>query len=235
MFHGNFHTPRPASDRGFTLLETIVALLVLTVGVVATAFVAARSLSTSRQSKFMALATELASEKLEDLSRWDFNDPNVCVQSGDTSEGSITPPPAAPAPLKSITCPGGATAMSVAYYDLVSVDTPIGTTDCSNPTYGCFSEAVYGTDGTLNGENGYTVTSHSPDGTVTVTPPSGTAPSIPVTFDRRWLIEASPVVNGLTITGARRVTVLVTLLDTSLYQATSVYVPVTFQMSIVRP
>jgi hypothetical protein len=195
--------------------------------VVGTAFVAARSLSTTRQSKFMTLAAELASEKLEDLSRWDFNDPNVCVQSGDTSEGSITPPPAAPAPLKSITCPvSGATAYSVAYYDLVSVDTPIGTTDCSNPTYGCFSEAVYGTDGTTNG---YTVTSHSPDGTVTVTPPSASPPSIPVTFDRRWVIEASPVVNGTTITGARRVTVLVTLMDAS------VYPPVSFQMSMVRP
>jgi hypothetical protein len=195
--------------------------------VVGTAFVATRSLSTTRQSKFMTLAAELASEKLEDLSRWDFNDPNVCVQSGDTSEGSITPPPAAPAPLKSITCPvSGATAYSVAYYDLVSVDTPIGTTDCSNPTYGCFSEAVYGTDGTTNG---YTVTSHSPDGTVTVTPPSASPPSIPVTFDRRWVIEASPVVNGTTITGARRVTVLVTLMDAS------VYPPVSFQMSMVRP
>jgi prepilin-type N-terminal cleavage/methylation domain-containing protein len=230
MFHRNFQPPRPASDRGFTLLETIVALIVLTVGVVATAFVAARSLSTTRQSKFMALATELASEKLEDLSRWNAGDPNVCVQSGDTSEGSITPPPAAPAPLKSITCPvSNATAMSVAYYDLVSVDTPIGTSDCSNPTYGCFSEAVYGTDGTLNGENGYTVTSHSPDGTVTVTPPSASPPSIPVTFDRRWLIEADPIVNGLTVTGARRVTVLVTLMDAS------VYPPVSFQMSMVRP
>jgi hypothetical protein len=43
------------------------------------------------------------------------------------------------------------------------------------------------------------------------------------------VIEANPVVNGVTITGARRVTVLVTLLDAS------VYPPVTFQMSTVRP
>lgn len=216
-----FRPTRPASDRGFTLLETIVALIVLTAGVVATATVAARSMSTSRQSRYMALAAELASEKLEDLDRWDANDPNVCVQSGDTSEGSIT----ADAPLKSITCPAGASA-SVAYYDVISVSTGTGTTDCPNPTYGCFTEAVYGTDGT---KNGYTTTSHSPDGTVTVTPPSGTPTSIAGTFDRRWVIEANPVVNGVTITGARRVTVLVTLLDAS------VYPPVTFQMSTVRP
>lgn len=225
-----FRPTRPASDHGFTLLETLVALIVLTIGVVATATVAARSLGTARQSKFMALAAELASEKLEDLSRWDANDPNVCVQSGDTSEGSLT----ADAPVKSITCPTGAIA-SVAYYDLVSVNTATGTTDCPSPTYGCFTESVYGTDGTMSGENGYTTTSHSPDGTVTVTPPSGTATSIVGTFDRRWVIEQDPVVNGVTITGARRVTVLVTLLDTSLYQGTSVHLPVTFQMSMVRP
>jgi type II secretory pathway pseudopilin PulG len=213
-------------------LETLVALVVLTIGVLVTALLASRSLSTARQSKFMALAAELASEKLEDLSRWDAKDPNVCVQSGDTSEGSIF----ADAPLKSITCPvSGATAY-VAYYDLVSVNTSTGTTDCPNPTYGCFTEAVYGTDGTTgSGHNGYTITSHSPDGTVTVTPPSGTAPSIPVTFDRRWVIEADPVVNGVTITGARRVTVLVILQDISLYQAGSTHIPVSFQMSIVRP
>jgi len=219
---------RPASNHGFTLLETLVALIVLTVGVVGVATVAARNLGTSRQSKFMALAAELASEKLEDLSRWDANDPNVCVQSGDTSEGSLT----SDAPLKNITCPSGASSLTVAYYDLVSVNTSTGTTDCSNPTFGCFTEAVYGTDGTTNG---YTTTSHSPDGTVTVTPPSGTASSIAGTFDRRWVIEANPVVNGVTLTGARRITVLVTLLDTSLYQGTRFNLPVTFQMSIVRP
>lgn len=206
----------------------MVALIVLTLGVVATATVAARSLGTSRQSKFMALAAELSSEKLEDLTRWDASDPNVCVQSADTSEGSIT----ADAPLKSITCPSGASALSVAYYDHVSVNVGTGSTDCPNPTYGCFTEAVYGTDGTTNG---YTTTSHSPDGTVTVTPPSGTASTIAVTFDRRWVIEANPVVNGVTITGARRVTVFVTLVDTSLYQGSSTSLPVTFQMSIVRP
>ncbi len=221
---------RLASEHGFTLLETVVALLVLTIGVVATATVAARSLSTSRQSKYMALAAELASEKLEDLTCWGAGDPNVCVQAGDTSEGSIS----ADAPLKTITCPvSGATANTVAYYDHVSMNVGTGTTDCPNPTYGCFTEAVYGTDGIAN--NGYTTTSHSPDGTVTVTPPSGTASTVPVTFDRRWVIEADPVVNGTTITGARRVTVLVTLMDTSLFQAGPTYIPVTFQMSIVRP
>ena len=66
-----FRPTRTASDRGFTLLETLVALIVLVVGVVATATLAAHCMSTNRQSKYISLAAELASEKLEDLSRWD--------------------------------------------------------------------------------------------------------------------------------------------------------------------
>jgi Tfp pilus assembly protein PilV len=216
------------------LLETLVALIVLTVGVIATAALAARCTTSASQSKYMSLAAQLASEKLEDLSRYDANDPNVCVQSGDGSEGSI----AADAPLKSITCPppSGASSPSVAYYDQVSVSTTTGTTDCPNPTYGCFTEVVYyNSNGTTNG---YTVTSHSPDGTVIVTRPTATPSALAVTFDRRWVIEQDPVVNGVPITGSRRVTVLVTLMGTPLPQQTfyaPVTVPVSFQMSMVRP
>jgi hypothetical protein len=59
-----------------------------------------------------------------------------------------------------------------------------------------------------------------------------------VTFKRNWVIEQDPVVNGVTITGVRRVTVLVTLMGTpishSIFYA-PLAVPVTFQMSMVRP
>ena len=227
-----FHRISASLDRGFTLLETLVALIVLTVGVVASAALATRCLTSASQSKYMSLAAQLASEKLEDLSRFDTNDPNVCVQTGDTSEGSIT----ADAPLKSITCPTGASSPGVAYYDQVSVSTATGTSDCPNPTYGCFSEVVYyNSNGTTNG---YTVTSHSPDGTVTVTRPSSTPNSAAVTFDRRWVIEQDPVVNGVTITGSRRVTVLVSLMGTPTPQVgfyAPLTVPVMFQMSMVRP
>jgi hypothetical protein len=48
-------------------------------------------------------------------------------------------------------------------------------------------------------------------------------------FHRRWLIEQDPVVNGVTLTGSRRITVLVTLSNLSVRPA------VNFQMSTVRP
>jgi Tfp pilus assembly protein PilV len=47
-------------------------------------------------------------------------------------------------------------------------------------------------------------------------------------FHRRWLIEPDPVVNGVTLTGSRRVTVLVTLDNRPGH-------PINFQMSLVRP
>jgi len=222
-----FRPTKAAFDRGFTLLETLVALIVLTMGVVATATVAARSLSTSRQSKFMALASELASEKLEDLNRWDPDDPQICVPTGSLSVGSLTQD----TPAQTTTCPGGASA-TVNYYDNIAMNTVVSgaNSPCPDTTYGCFSEIV----STLsNGSTTYLTTVHPPSGQIqTLT--TSTAPTV-YTFDRRWVIEANPVVNGVTITGARRVTVLVTLLDTSLYQGTSTYVPVTFQISIVRP
>jgi Tfp pilus assembly protein PilV len=227
------------SNQGFTLLETLTALVVLMVGVIAVATLAARCTTSASQSKYMSLAAQLASEKLEDLSRYDANDPNVCVQSGDGSEGSIT----ADAPLKNITCPSTSSSSgasgTVAYYDQVSVNTATGTVDCPNPTYGCFTEVVYYNSNGTTSPNGYTVTSHSPDGTVTVTRPTTPPTALAVTFDRRWVIEQDPVVNGVTITGSRRVTVLVTLIGTPLPQGGSLYapltVPVTFQMSMVRP
>ena len=211
-----------AWGKGFSLLETLVALFVLAVGILATALLAARTMSTGRQSKYMSLATTLASEKLEDLSRWDATNPNVCVQSADTLEGSITSDAAA----HTITCPSGASA-TVAYYDWIFMNTT-GSTDCPNTTYGCFMETVY------NSTNGnYSTVYHAPDGTVTLSSSTTAPTSSGITFKRRWVIEANPVVTTtsgtVTLTGSRRVTVLVLLMDAT------VQPPVSFQMSTIRP
>lgn len=72
----------------------------------------------------------------------------------------------------------------------------------------------------------FTIT-HTPS-TITT---SNTAPSTTSTIDfhRRWVIEKNPVVSGTTMTGMLRITVLVSLTNSSIQP------PVTFQMSIVRP
>jgi len=185
-------------------MEVMVAIFILTVGLLATAALMAKMIATGQSSKYMTVASTLASEKLEDLNRWDPDDPQVCVASGSTTEGSLTADI-----MQTTTCPAGASG-TVSYYD----DVAIGATN------GAFSETVSSTSG---GATVYVTTVHAADGSIQATT-SSTAPTTPETFHRRWIIEAnSPV------TGVRRVTVLVTLLDQS------VQPPVTFQMSMVRP
>ena len=222
-----FRSIRTASDRGFTLLETLVALIVLVVGVVATATLAAHCMNTNRQSKYMSLAAEMASEKLEDLNRWDSDDPQICVPAGSSSAGSLTKDvlqtTTCPPPLNMCSSTGNSAVVN--YYDDICMAT-VNSTDCPNTTYGCFSETVSSPG---SGSTVYTTTTHAPDGTITVTNPT-TMPT--PTFHRRWIIEANTPVAGdssICLPGTRRVTVLVTLMDLT------VQPPVTFQMSMVRP
>src|SRR4029077_9981234 len=81
--------PRKAPARGFTLVETLIAMVILSVGLVALGGLAAQSWNGTPRSGFSALAAHLATEKLEDLSRWPTFDPNVYAASG-TTVGSLT-------------------------------------------------------------------------------------------------------------------------------------------------
>ena len=206
---------KQARDQGFTLLECLIAIFILSVGVMAMALLGARMMSTGQQSKYMSVAATLASEKLEDLNRWKGDyDVAVCVPTGSTTVGSLTTDV-----LQTTTCPVGLQSGSVAYYDDVTLTLTNGNGDCPNSTTGCFAETVSSVN---NGNAQYTTTYHSPDGVIGTAPPSGTAP--PTTFHRRWVIEGNQPVNGV-----RRVTVLVTLMNQTIRPGA------VFQMSIVRP
>jgi len=206
--------PRPAGNGGFTLLEVMVAIFVLTVGVVSVAALAGTMMTTGNRSKYLSLEATLASEKLEDLNHWSANAVQVCVPTGSTSVGSLTSDV-----LQTTTCPLGASS-SVSYYDDVNINFSNRSTDCVSSLGGCFAETVASQ---VAGTTQYTTTYHSPDGTVTVVT-TATAPTN-MTFHRRWIIEAnSPV------TGVRRITVLVTLSSTNVQPFEA-----NFQMSLVRP
>jgi len=181
---------RPRTANGFSLLEVLVATFVLTIGLLATAALVAKMIATGQSSKYMTLASTLASEKLEDINRWDPDDPQVCVPTGSTTVGSLTADV-----MQTTTCPGG-TSGTVSYYDEVAI----------GATNGAFSETV---SSTSNGSTVYVTTVHAADGSIQTTT-SSTAPTTPETFHRRWIIEANSPVNGV-----RRVTVLVTLMDQS--------------------
>jgi hypothetical protein len=106
---------------------------------------------------------------------------------------------------------------SINYYDDI---------DLVNAT-GQVSETVSSTSGSTTT---YTSVIHNATGYVqsssnTAAPTGGGI----VAFHRRWLIEEDPIVNSITLTGSRRITVLVTLTNQS------VKPEVTFQMSLVRP
>jgi hypothetical protein len=174
-------------------MEVLIAMFILTVGLMAMASLMAQSLSGTDTARYLGLATTLVSEKLEDLNRWPAADPHV------VAGGSLT---------------SDAAAGSLNYYDDV---------DLSN-TNGNVSETISNTSGTysnvIHNATGYVNTA------ATTAPPAGSGI---LTFHRRWLIEADPTVNGVTLTGSRRVTVLVTLTNVA------VKTPVSFQMSLVRP
>lgn len=191
-----WHAPlghRPDARRGFTILEVLVAIAVLAIGMSAMAMLIASSLAGTERARFMALATTLASEKLEDLNRWRSVDPHVAIGGNllmDTTVGTLN------------------------YYDDV---------DLSNTT-GQISE----TTGLSGG--GYSTLVHKSTGEVdpnnNTAAPSGSGT---LDFHRRWLIESNPVVNSITLTGIRRVTVIVTMPNSTTVP------PVSFQMSTVRP
>src|SRR3984893_11644127 len=197
---------RPVKQGGFTLIETMVAIAVLTIGLMGAAALMTRMLSDSGRSRYMSVAAILASEKLEDLNRFPADDPAVVVPSGPTA-GSLTADTS-----QSVTV--GANTETVDYFDVVQLSSGNGG----------ISENSRGKDGT--GSTVYTTITHQPDGTVVSTVNAALPPVAQdtVTFNRRWVIEIDqPVV------GVRRISVLVTLKNPLLSQA------VTFQNSMVRP
>jgi len=220
-------------EKGFSLLEVMVAIIVLSIGLLSAAILMANIYSYSLRSRYISMATQLASEELEDLSRWPANynttppfiDPHIMVPAGldtcgmpnETCIGSITYPVQGSSPATSgmgpvnITANGAATPTPVSYYDTVVLTTQNGQMSESylNPNS---QTQPFGT-----------LTFYS-DGTPPTVSYSATPNSAGMTFTRQWMIEQDQPLAGL-----RRITVLVTLMDMTIQP------PVTFQMSMVRP
>jgi prepilin-type N-terminal cleavage/methylation domain-containing protein len=196
---------RTRHQRGFTLVETLIAMAIMAIGLLGAAALMSQMSISSNDSRYMSVEALLASEKLEDLNHYPNGDPNVTVPAG-TIVGDLT---ADAAPL---TIAG----RQVAYSDTVQISSGAGSIE----------EVTSGTN--AGGVATYTSITHKPDGTVvSVTTPSTTAPTKTpdmLLFKRRWTIEKDqPVANVL------RMTVRVLLINGTRNQTT------TFQSSIVRP
>ena len=173
-----------------------MAITVLAIGLSSMAALVAQTLAGTERARYMALATTLASEKLEDLNRYPVATPPVAQL---TAGGSLT----SDQPV------GG-----INYFDDVDLSNTSGQVGESYKTSSGYSNVV-----------------HLSTGEVVVTPNAGSpvsGGSGTMTFHRRWLIEADPSVNGVALTGSRRLTVFVSLSNQS------VSPPVNFQMSTVR-
>src|SRR6266850_3329861 len=202
-----------SSNRGFTMIEVLLASSVLAIGLLSAGFLAGQMMLGTNRSKYMSVASTLASEKLEDLNRWDVDDPQICVPTASATAGSLTTDI-----NQTTTCAQGAST-NVSYYDDVYPNLADGTSTCPDGTAGCLAETVASVSA---GVPTYITTVHSPSGSIQTT--SSSARPTGESFHRRWIIEAnSPT------TGVRRITVLVSLTNSAVKPA------VNFQMSIVRP
>jgi prepilin-type N-terminal cleavage/methylation domain-containing protein len=197
---------KPRQERGFTIIETMVAIAVLTIGLVGAAALMTQMLGNSGRSRYMSIAAMLASEKLEDLNRFPTDDPAIVVPAGPTA-GSLTAD-------TSQTVTVGANTETVDYFDVVQLSSEDGG----------ISETSSGKD--VAGNTVFTTITHKPDGTVVSTVGATLPPLAQDTliFNRRWVIEKDQPVPGV-----RRITVSVTLKNPVLSQM------VTFQNSMVRP
>jgi len=195
-----------APSRGFSLIEILVAMMILSIGLVALCSLAAQTMTGTSRSQFTALASDLATEKLEDLSRWPSFDPNIYAASG-TTVGSLT------SDTSATVTSGGIPSELVNYFDDVEI----------SDSKGAISETV---SQVVSGATNYNTTSHNPDGTITTsTSTSASASDLgAIGFHRRWTIEMDQPVTGL-----RRITVSV-VLENSYLQP-----PISFQMTMVRP
>jgi type IV pilus modification protein PilV len=66
---------------GFTLIETMVSIAVLTIGLMSVAALMSQTVNTTTHSRYMSTASMLASEKLEDLSRFPSTNPALTAGS----------------------------------------------------------------------------------------------------------------------------------------------------------
>ncbi|HLJ24167.1 MAG TPA: hypothetical protein VKT71_08680 [Candidatus Acidoferrales bacterium] len=174
------------------MAELLIAVAVMTIGLSAMAGLVAQSLKGTESARYMALATTLASEKLEDLNRWTAVDPHVATGGSLTTDTTVG---------------------TLRYYDDIDLSNTTGQVSETVAVTGGYSTVVHMATGEVDNNNNTAA-------------PSGVGV---VAFHRRWLIEANPVVNSITMTGIRRVTVIVTLNNTSIRPV------VTYQMSTVRP
>lgn len=124
---------KPSRQRGFTLIETLVAIVILTVGLLAMAALMSKMTGNSAQSRYMSGASILATEKLEELNRYPASDPMVTVTGA--SAGSLT---------------SDVSLGSINYFDDVQLSATGGAiSDTTSDSTGTYTTILHQPDGTI--------------------------------------------------------------------------------------
>lgn len=185
-------------------METMIAVTILAVGLLGVAGLLAQLTSTTTSSRYTGTQTLLATEKLEDLNRLKACDPQIAVPAGTTS-GSLT---------------GDATQIVSA-----AAGPPL---ICGSENVKYFDDVQISSDnGAITETNNGVTIAQTPNGEVKTTAPATTSDMLQ--FHRRWVIEQDPVIGTNTITGARRITVVVIPITGTALDRTA-----TFQTTLVR-
>ncbi len=196
-----------ACVRGFTLIEVLVSIGVLSVGLLSVAALIGSTMKSGTTARYMNMANILASEKLDGLNKWPSSDPNVAA--GGALNGSAI-------------CAAGD-----AYCDQVTVS------ESSGADYETQTQIVNGNPVTTTIVHTNTGCVDTPANCGVASPAGGGSTftrrwliTTPVTVTSAS--GASKTVTGPN-SGPRRVTVVVILSDQT------VQPPISFQMSMVRP
>jgi hypothetical protein len=157
-------------SKGFSLAEVLIAIFILTFGLLAVAGLMSQMTVSTNTSRSSGMEVLLASEKLEDLNQYGVHG---------TLDSHITPG-------------GSLTTNTTGYYDTIQVS--------SGQDSSSVGDIVETTIGTSGGSANYTQVKHSPNGSISVATTTGTPPTATsdmMIFDRRWLIEQDAPVTGV--------------------------------------
>jgi prepilin-type N-terminal cleavage/methylation domain-containing protein len=158
-----------ARARGFTLLEMLIAMTVMTVGVVSLACVLCKMGTSTDTSRYISMAAVLTSDKLEDLNRYPSGDAAITVSSGSTA--------------------GSLSSDTAGYYDEVLLSTGAGSVSEINTSVSGGNTVYTTISQTPTGEPPpYPLPQSS-------SPPTTSGDTL--VFKRRWLIEANVPVSGV--------------------------------------
>lgn len=118
---------------GFTLLETLGAIAILSIGLLAMAGLMSQTTANSSRSRYMSAASILATQKLEELNRYPNSDPMVAIPGN--SAGSLT---------------ADATSTGINYYDDVQISAIGGSiAETTSDSSGNYNTVVQQPDGTI--------------------------------------------------------------------------------------